>query len=122
MTETLLEAGPGGYLVVILAMFGVGLAAFAASSPPIRALVLSGLVLALGTAAVFVGVTTTVRARAETFKAMAHATPTDREVIQRLGEAAEVAGTKLGLGAGLPVFVSGLALIALQFSRRKVLS
>lgn len=122
MPEILLEAGPGGYLAVLLTVMGLGLAAFAAVSPPVRALVIAGFVLACGVATMLVGVTTTVMARSDTFKAMAHVDPADRETIQRAGEAEALSGAKLGVGGGLPVFAFGLGLIALQFSKRKALS
>jgi hypothetical protein len=118
MPEILLEAGPVGILAVLGALIGAALAVTAATAAPRRALVLAGFVLACGAGCVQLGLVNSFYQRAELLKASAHVSPADRPTLEAAGDAERAASLKLCLGAGLPVFVLGLGLLARQFSRR----
>jgi hypothetical protein len=118
MPEILLEAGPVGVLAVLGAVIGAALAVTAALSAPRRALVLAGFVLACGGGCIQLGLVNSFYQRAVLLRAIAHVAPVDRPTLEAAGDAERAAALKLSLGAGLPVFVLGLGLLARQFSRR----
>jgi hypothetical protein len=119
--ELLRNAGPPGYLVVLLGLGGLVMlvltAAMVSASKPRQALLFAGLMMAFGSSALLVGIAGRTLGRMSVFRAVANVAPDDRETILAMGFEEANASLTLGAGAGLPLLALGAAAMALQLSR-----
>lgn len=122
MTELIEFAGAKAYVLLLLGMAGgvVGLAAvgLAAATRALRpALMLSGLSLAIGTAALVLGFWGRSSDRQLVFRAVAHVAPEDRAAILAGGNQEAQASLTLGGIVAGPLMLLSAAAIGAAFAR-----
>lgn len=122
MGQLIEVVGAKAYLLLFLGMGGAvaGLAALglAAATRAFRpALMLSGLSLAVGTAALLIGLWGRVSDRQQVFRAVASADPIDRPAILAAGNAEAQASLTLGGLVASPLMLVSAAAIGAAFAR-----
>jgi hypothetical protein len=120
--ELVREAGMSGWLVVMLALFGVLLGVIGlamARARPRDAVMLATLALGLGVVSIVTGLWGRSSGLASTLQAVAHVNPADRATILAAGRSESGSNLVLGGGAGLVLSVLGAAGLAVAFSGAK---
>lgn len=120
--ELIRNAGPPGLFALLLGFGGLVMlvltGAMLGASKARQALLFAGLAMAFGSSALLVGATGRVWGRMQVFRAVAYASPDQKEQLLALGFEEANASVVLGGGAGLPLLLLGGAAMGLTLARR----
>ncbi len=121
MIELLQFTGPRGFLLLLIGGLGaassLGALALAGTSRFQSALLLAGVTLGLGCSAMLLGAIGKTKDMQSTYRAVAYASPADRETILQGSRHEAQANVTLGTYVFLPLVLLALGAIGLSFAR-----